>query len=526
MYVLNFLNLAVLTAVVVAADVTRPRGVSITKNTFYNPEIDFTCLDGSLVIPFRYVNDDFCDCIDGSDEPGTPACPNGIFHCTNAGHKPYNIPSSRVNDGICDCCDASDEYNSSVQCINNCKELGRKAREDAIRQAEVGSQGYQIRLELAQQGKQKKLELQQHLETITKQKEDAENIKNEKQTVKSAAEELEKAALDKHKSEEEQRKELEEQTKQDEKDKLDAIDAFNDLDANQDRKVTLDEIQAKWVFDTDKDGIVTDEEAKFYLGGKDEYTEETFVSLGWLLVKPHYSMLKLFTPPEPEEVGIEQSEQVDEKKDDDQPSEVEEDDRKDEETDDEDEDGNAEYDPEAQKEDEELASIYDDETQKLIDDAKAARSEFDEANKLAMDLDRQIKDTQSILVIDFGEDDQFAPLHSQCYEYTDREYVYKMCLFDAVTQRPKSGGSEVTLGRWGVWTGGEDNKYSKMKFENGLSCWNGPTRATEVILSCGLENRILTVSEPNRCIYMMEFETPAVCVSLVGDKAEHMHEEL
>lgn len=53
------------------------------------------------------------------------ACPQGQFHCTNAGHKPKNIPSSRVNDGICDCCDASDEYQSHGKCANVCSELGK-----------------------------------------------------------------------------------------------------------------------------------------------------------------------------------------------------------------------------------------------------------------------------------------------------------------------------------------------------------------------------------------------------------------
>lgn len=59
------------------------------------------CLDGSKDIPWTAVNDDFCDCLDGSDEPGTSACFNGIFYCQNAGHIGASIPSSRVNDGLC-----------------------------------------------------------------------------------------------------------------------------------------------------------------------------------------------------------------------------------------------------------------------------------------------------------------------------------------------------------------------------------------------------------------------------------------
>lgn len=55
-------------------------------SSLYSVE-QFKCKDGSQRIPLSKVNDDYCDCLDGSDEPGTSACSNGKFFCQNKGHK-------------------------------------------------------------------------------------------------------------------------------------------------------------------------------------------------------------------------------------------------------------------------------------------------------------------------------------------------------------------------------------------------------------------------------------------------------
>lgn len=77
----------------------------------------FQCLDGSAKIPWDKLNDNFCDCGDGSDETFTNACSNGKFYCTKQlRHKTgrgvdVSVPTSRINDGICDCkLDCSDEF--------------------------------------------------------------------------------------------------------------------------------------------------------------------------------------------------------------------------------------------------------------------------------------------------------------------------------------------------------------------------------------------------------------------------------
>ncbi|KAJ8439972.1 LOW QUALITY PROTEIN: hypothetical protein Cgig2_008355 [Carnegiea gigantea] len=62
------------------------------------------CKDGSKSFRRDRVNDDFCDCVDGTDEPGTSACASGKFYCRNLGSTPRFLFSSHVNDHICGMC--------------------------------------------------------------------------------------------------------------------------------------------------------------------------------------------------------------------------------------------------------------------------------------------------------------------------------------------------------------------------------------------------------------------------------------
>eukprot|EP00052_Salpingoeca_macrocollata_P021071 m.179684 g.179684 ORF g.179684 m.179684 type:complete len:398 (-) comp21448_c4_seq5:110-1303(-) len=96
----------------------------------------FSCERNGRLVQLSYstVNDDFCDCDSGVDEPGTSACPNSKFFCKPEGSF---LLSSRVNDGVCDCCDGSDEWQNSIPCPARCESL-LQARRAAAERAEAG----------------------------------------------------------------------------------------------------------------------------------------------------------------------------------------------------------------------------------------------------------------------------------------------------------------------------------------------------------------------------------------------------
>lgn len=480
------------------------RGMHPEKRSRYNPTSDFTCLDDSATIPFSLVNDDYCDCRDGSDEPGTAACANGRFYCPNSGHKPQELLSSRVNDGICDCCDGSDEYERDTPCPNTCQELGKKAAEEYQRMRELQEHGYQKRIEYAQQGVQKRQESDARLKEVEAELERVKEEVEELRKAKEEAEEPEKQAKEEHRRKWEELQEARKQARR----KAEAKVGFDMLDSDSNGFVSVQEIQEWSELDDDEDGVVTKEEALEYLDSEESVNFEGFFQRVWDVISDKIQ----FQRPESESEGGADNLPT-------PTPEMETLDR------DEDEDYDYDYDddddltPAAPPSDE--MPDFDNATKELIAAADKARDAFKSADNRKRDLEREVGDLKKYLAITFGHNEEFGPLYDQCYEFTDREYVYKMCPFNKASQRPKKGGRETSLGTWGSWNGPSDNPYSSMKLENGEKCWNGPSRSTVVTLKCGLTDELLSASEPNRCEYAMDFTTPAVCEHL-----KHTHEEL
>ncbi|CAL1534375.1 unnamed protein product [Lymnaea stagnalis] len=529
--------------------IDRPRGVSIEKASFYQGGTEFRCFSNGKTIPFDHVNDDYCDCEDGSDEPGTAACSNGLFFCENKSFKGSYIISSRVNDGVCDCCDGSDEYDGSIACENTCEKVfaAIRAQQEAFREKQDA--GYKVKLEYIQNGRRLKDEKLARLTELSKDKEFLVLERDTLQAVKEEAEAPEKEAKTKH-------EQAWEAVKAERKKKVEAEAAsvaFAELDANQDSIVDFPEITRHPEFDIDSDGTVSDEEAKEYLEEAEQVDLTTFIEKIWPNIKEIYKPFgtKAEEPPadkvepplpeDPADPGKRPNFPPDDIPEGINPDESE--DKYDEDNEDDDEEGDeddldGEYDikssagsrePPALNDkvpDEDRMPDYDDETKKLIAIADEARKKYDEAENKVKDIDHEINEIKKYLELDLGIEEEFSALKGQCFEYTDREYTYKFCPYEKTSQKPKGGGIETNLGNWGHWHGPEGDKYDSMKYENGQSCWNGPNRSCNVKLHCGAENALTGASEPSRCEYQFEFTTPARCAAPLPAGSHSHHEEL
>ncbi|KAG0318695.1 hypothetical protein BGZ97_003412 [Linnemannia gamsii] len=509
--------LPILATLALSAAVTRAnvninnaaRGVSPSNAKLYVPDSvnNWSCLDGSKTIPFSAVNDDYCDCIDGSDEPGTSACGTGQFYCANIGHTPSNIKTSRVNDGVCDeeCCDGSDEYDGQTHCPNVCEEVGAKAREENDRIQSIQNEGARLRRGFIKHGKANKVSLTNELETLRDQVDQVQLALNDARAKLDAANEEQGAYLEGSKSEREatRRQQLEPLIQEQTKRLKYAIEVRDML------KITLQNLKEKHnknFHDMAVKGTVSGFDD--YIVAQGEKTEVVEDDLASLASDRQFDALVDETSVVLRDIGT-LHDLLDGMK----------------------RDYNTEYNDEAVlaavKVTDDFEITWDSskldfadvehlvlpeelpvdspEAEKFRDATDLAQAAFNEASDKENKIQEGIRDIERKLNMDFGPDETFSQLVDKCFDFKDTEYTYSVCLFGDANQ---SSHSSTHLGKFSGWEG--DN-YDVQMYTGGTKCWNGPERSVKLVMSCGTTTEIVSVTEPEKCEYLFKLQTPAVC---------------
>lgn len=485
-------------------------GVEPGKETSYSVTT-FNCLDGSgKSVPASSINDEFCDCADGSDEPGTGACAGQdktLFFCPNQGSMPRRIYASRVGDGVCDCCDGSDEASiasrsGKSRCSNICAEEG--VRKHAEREAKIGT----LKRALQRQDEIRK----EGLGTRETLKAQEAAYAAELQTLESELAERKKAAdveREAKAAEEAEKKKAEEAEKA-------AIDgkctwrqtggclATGTREASNDKPCSASVPQGTSGFcDCNNDDVYGDEDVGFGC----EVGEGTRVC---------NDVCFKSTPAPTESKPVEES---DTKADEEKPQVSEyskwmdgaadkmgEKDATKEESGEEKQvseyakwmegAGDEEDAPEEASEKPAEKPASEESTPK---EKTAVQLETEAQSKVTSQKDK-IEDVKEQL--QNLEDDKlgYASLNAKKLSRRVSEFNYVIDFYNKASQ------DSVSLGNWKEWTGPRS-----AVFDQGTMCWGGPARKLNVNFVCGEKEEILDVFEPSRCVYEATVEHPGAC---------------
>ncbi|KAL8170892.1 hypothetical protein V2J09_022696 [Rumex salicifolius] len=550
-------------------------GVSPQDVKYYKTASEFvTCKDGSKKIRADQLNDDFCDCPDGSDEPGTSACPNGKFYCLNAGHIPLVLFSSRVNDGICDCCDGSDEYDGKLKCPNTCWEAGKVARDKLQKKIVTYQKGVAVR----------KKEVEQAKSSFTKDEAELSDLKNEEKILKGLVDDLKARKEQIEKAEEKERLEKERLEKdKEQKNKNESGKEANE-EATDDSEIEIGKEESNSKTHDDSIGNIDQSKEQDMEDGdaNSEFMEEDKELLSDA-VDPHVEkeeededsapMSESGTHPNHNEKGEisgedetlskedlgrlvasrwtgenagEKTRESDTSKDDDSPGDIP--------KDIEEYDGYTSdtYDDDERYDDHDSGdTINDDFTEDHDDSSSSYKSDSEDETNLPDSTSwiKKIKKTVgSILEAvnpfqtpvnisdasrvrkEFDEyttklskvqsklsslskklKHDFGP-DKEFYSFYDRCFESKESkyVYKICPYKQATQKDGHSTTRLGEWENFEES-YKVMLFSNGDKCWNGPDRSLKVRLRCGLDNEIADVDEPSRCEYVAVLATPNVC---------------
>ncbi|KOS47488.1 hypothetical protein ACN38_g1479 [Penicillium nordicum] len=543
----------------------RPRGLGPEFAKFYQDSTTFTCISNpSVKIPFSAVNDDYCDCPDGSDEPGTSACahisrnspltvadrPGNSdldtalalpgFYCKNKGHQPSYVPFQRINDGICDyeeCCDGSDEWArvGGTKCEDRCKEIGKQWRKQeeqnqksmtaALRKkkdllVDAGRQQQEIKdhivvLEAEVQGAELK---EQNLEADLKlaQEQDSKVVRTGKgkgkvsalsNLAKARVDELRNALVDVRRQRDDARERVKELEDILAKVKVEYNPNFNDEGVKRAVRSYEDYAArdqgtegANDALDRDLDEIAKADGEDSGINWEHWENEEDGCNDSDLVYK-----LAAYLPPSL--VNFIEDRAISVR-------------------------GFLEEKGILPKASEESSSSESKAVTQARDALKAAQDSV-------TSLKNKLRDQRADLEQDYGPNSIFRALRGVCITQDAGEYTYEHCFLESTKQNQRKGGSSVSMGKFSnvgttsveeVNAAGEVVNVEKMTIEynRGQSCWNGPNRSTKVILECGEENKIFKTAEDDKCVYSMLVTSPAACAGgeNAGNGAPRSKDEL
>ncbi|EKM59554.1 uncharacterized protein PHACADRAFT_250133 [Phanerochaete carnosa HHB-10118-sp] len=517
------------------AAVDKAYGVSPSLLEKYTPssKSTWTCLDGSKEIAWSAVNDDFCDCLDGSDEPGTGACPNTSFYCTNEGHIGAFIPSSRVNDGLCEseCCDGSDERPGV--CKSTCKEVGEAYRAKRDAERKLRKTGSKIRASYIAFAVKEKKRLEDVVITSEKEVAAQQREVNRLKDLVERTESLSMAALEHRKESPLYRallkhhqvlKSLQKEHEKHLEREKELGDILSNLrtgyNPNYQDMAVLEAVRG-WEFlaglphinDVHKDDQPTEEEL-----GSDEVEEEEEEEEDILTVEELEEELPALLESDYESLLIEHDKHVGTPSDESLLFNV------------------GSYVPDA------LLPQFEAVRDGLLTwlrtfgiikggsdgepaDTSRAKQALSSAENALRSAEREKSNAEQDLsrLFDpkwFGRDGEWKKLQGTCLEKSIGDYTYEVCLFGEAKQKPNSGGTSFSLGHFDRWNDaaglelGSPEYYSKQYYARGTKCWNGPMRSVQLVWTCGTENAILSVQELEKCEYQFTGTTPALCLPL------------
>lgn len=538
--------LSTLASTQLAAAGSLPRGVGPEFAKFYSTGDSFTCIGHpSISLKSSQINDNSCDCPDGSDEPGTSACANldplspaqplpssssGTtkvtnalpgFWCENAGHIGSYLPFMYVNDGVCDydlCCDGSEEYAHAggVKCENRCDSIGKEYRklEDARKQAK--EKAAKRRRTLAKEAK----ELRRRVEAkITSLEEEIKGLQAHKDELEKKYHDVEQAERGKVvKTDGEGGKTgvllgLAKARVAELRQTLEKV--LNQRADLQGRVDELEEILKK--FKEEYNPNFNDEGVKTAVKAFEDYAAKTADALNSDLAESDVAEI---VKEDGEASGINWKEfEQDEATDTDILYSME------------------AYLPEFMRsfihQKLSLLRVWLIENGIVADNpatghesrlVSAAREAYQAVENDLSKKEKALTEQKEDLDKDYGADDIFRVLKDKCVSTDSGEYTYEMCWLGKTSQKSKKGHATTNMGKFSrvdVEEADDEERLDGkslgkgprmvMRYDSGQSCWNGPQRRTDVWLGCADADEIWRVSESEKCVYKMEVGTPAAC---------------